>query len=882
MVRLAGQQAVVKAALDEFVQALPASVEVIRLGVGDPDAEARLRDAADDLAFGTPAVAARLVIVDDLDARPSGIGQVLMMAADAGSLLRCGVRIVIGPSTQPEQPAQLTHDGVLSIDADGYVHPRPALLDRVTAWAADPDGPGVLLVVGAPGTGKSFLLKDCLRVLDELPDTAVAFASIRAWVLQSPVDAQMSDLAGGLTQAFRSEGLDFTALADSVLTDVPAPVVQVEQTIGVNYGEVVGVRQVTSGRPEKVVDAIVAALTARAAAGAATTTLMLVLDALDEWETYGLAGLGALRSLLSRHQSFPAWNFKVLLSSQYRPDWLPAGATVDLDHEDAGPDLRSYALTRLAIAVPEESERVALAHRVAALSRGLFLVAAGYLDEIIHGDLTAADLADVPVARNAVDYCSQALGRIRDRYFEERGRAAGWLDAERFLSMLAVLPEGRSADDMLASWREPGVPTSTDWYFVRDSLAESPVRRYFAADETGSVYRFIHPAVRQAVAALHPRNEQTGVAAERRRWILRHTPIGRPDTAWDPVGRRAALAEVGTVLADLLAAAAGRAPLPDEHGLAEARGWVRELLEQWTWIETSIAHADPTAALPLGLPRVLQQIELILKADPALADDELWTQPRPVPLPAPAPPREPAPAATRPRPGRQQGLAHVRNAHVAEVLSGRATFATREQARARLDAIRRRYQLSRESKLLDDPYQIILFIRGYGLGPAELSQGRKGHYAKFSVVPLVGSRGRWVIRAQRHESSAGDPLPPSPPSRYPNWSKLPHIVGNPVTSRKAPTLYHTLQDAESALKRLRDKYPDAAASLPGKLLLRVYDRSGPTERASGKRFVLANTELVIVRVPAGFQIEARIVSHMSPKGTTVSHEEFLRLEREQE
>ena len=918
--------------LDEFTRTLPDTVEIIRLsadgdgnggegngGEGAGAAQARLRGAFDDFILDTPAAAPRIVVLDDLDARPDGVGLVVQMASDAQRLAGGEVRIVIGAAARPKQ---IQHDSVLLISVGGYVQPRPALLGRIRGWVTDPAGPGTMLVLGAPGAGKSFLLKDAVRALDELPAVEVAFASIRAWSLGTPADAGFAELATGLNRALAADGLDIRALADSTLTNLPPRPVHVEQSIGVNYGEVTGVRFALPDQAAQAVESIVAALGARAAAGAASTTLVLVIDALDEWETYGLPGLGALRSLLSRHASFQGWNIKILLSSQYRPGWAPGGELLDLDSENAGPDLEAYALTVLAMAVPDEAERKALANRLVELSHGLFLVLGGYLDEFTAGELSAADLAEATPAGSAVEYCSESLLRIRRQHYEERGLQAQWLDAERFLSMLAVLPTGRGARDLGASWREKDVPTSQDWNHVRKSLADSPVRRYFAADEAGLHYRLSHPAVRQAVTALTPLDERTGPTAERRRWILRHTPIGRPAAAWDPVGGRLALAEVGTVLADLLRTAAQQTPDLDEHALAEARSWARTLLEAWSWLETSIAHGDPAASVPLGLPRVLQQIEAMTRADPGLADLELWLEPRPVSVPAPfpvpvsvpvpvpvpaqalgpAPTPEaaesadaaeadaPAAAGTVVQPAYQPTntarLAWARDAVVAEVLNGNSTFATHEEARFRLHTIRRQYQMSRESNELRDLDQIILFVRDYGLGPEEIARGRKGRYVRFQVLPQPGDSGRWMIRADQHESVQGDPVQSTPVGRdFPNWSHplLRRVAGNPQPyATREPKRFATQQDAEAGLKQLRDDYPRGAIMLPGKLLVRVYGRTGPVNPATGKRFVFVNTELFVVRVPAGFQIEARLISHVDSHGEKISHEDYLRLPRDPE
>jgi hypothetical protein len=873
--------------IEAFAEFLGGSnTQVIRLrNAATLPSAAELDALIDDIVDGRPAEAARVVIVDDLEdlaARRSGHGKVLLAAADPDGLMQAGCRLVIALSGKPDR---IRHQRILPIEVS-YVHPRRLLIERITGWIADPHAPGLMLISGPPGSGKSFLLSEAARAADRMPGVRLAHSSIRDWARGEPATMTISDLVNGLATTFAADGLDLAGLAGSLVTAVPGRPIHVVQDIKANYGEVHGAVVVLADPAAQGMETIVAALTARVSHSLASTTLFIVIDALDEWETFGLSALPALRALLSRHEMFQAWNIKILLSGQYEPDWLPPGERVDLADVDARSDLRDFAAARLRGTTLAGHEAERLADLVADLSGGLFLVAAGYIEELADGEFTAEDLAHTPKASTAVAYYADSLRRIRRR-FVERGQEDRWRDTERLLAMIAVLPHGRTAADMISAWAQPDVPAGGDWYQARNWAAESPVRRYFVASDANTHYQLVHPALRDALTRMEPWDERASVSAERRRWIRTRTPLNGSGVAWDPVKERVAMAEVGTVLADLASAALSRSPI-DETGLEEARGWAQRLLEEWDWIEESIQYADPSDPVPLGLPQVLHQIGLISRADPEFGELTLWTGPQIQAAPPEAVPTNPQVPTAREE-GSQQGVqqpggrpgqpryAHAHNPLIMEILSGRATFETREAAMARIRRIGRLYTSSKASRDLDDPEQLILFIEEYGLRPEERHEGLRGHYARLWIA---ADGDGWAVCAEQYAVDGGDPFTKRRnPMALPHWGDplLRRVRGSPKRKPQPPGTFATVEYAREELKRLKHRYPDAVVDLSDKMLVRVYDKYGPVSPISGKRFTITEVELLVVPADAGYQIEGRIRGYMRSKSDRVSREELEHL-----
>jgi AAA ATPase-like protein len=837
-----------------------------------PEVIRSLDTLLDDLDDSAPAPVPRIVVFYDLEELLQEKGarrRVLDILKDFEALVNGNCRVVIGAAGKPEQLADKDY---LLLEIN-YVQPRPALLDRITRWVTDPGAPGLMLVSGPPGSGKTFLLKDAARVIDALSSVRVAYASIRDWTKGAPVAILISDLLNGLSAAFEAEELNLLELAYGGLpTHAPRPL-RIEQDIKNNRGTVIGSNFSLADPAGTYIEAFITALSARAIRGQAQETLVLVIDALDEWMTFGVAALPALRDLLSRQADFAAWNFKVLLSGQFMPDDIGAPEVLDLADVNADSDLQEFAIMRLGATSVPEAERMTLANQIVRLSAGLFLIASGYLDEIEEEQLTSADLASAPAPGSAIRYYLDALERIRKRYLD-REQEDHWRQAERFLSMLAVLPQGRATAEMADMWHHFDVPNTGNFRDVCYWIFRSPLRRYLTSQSDEDWYLLVHPAMRNAVAALTPWDERTGIAAERSRWIQLRTPLDGGGARWDPGGDRVAIAEVGTVLADTLVAAT-EGGVADQPSREQARAWAKRLLESWDWLEQCVLGADPVAKVPLGLLQLLHQIELLMNADSELAGIELWDGPEQAEA---LPPMPEKPNYAKPKaPPKRRTVARASDRFIGSVLRGNAYFKTRAKAAARLRVFADQYIISRETSNLEEHDQLILFIMDYSLTPAERLEGVKGHYVKMRV-----ERGRadWAIIAEPYESSGGDPLPPRPKNNQPNWSDpfLRRVRGNPKEYAKTPKVYASVEDAEEDMKRFMRR-ANKAQMLHGKMRAYVYDKHGPHNPATGQSLAITQIELVTVPADGGFEVQVNILGYTG-NGGSMSRAEYLELEQE--
>lgn len=861
--------------LDVLAAEAGAGTEVIRVEApSDPAATLRMSALQDDVMGGVHGLpegsgppASRLVLVDDLDLLIRGFGghgTVLFAARASDALDRLGCRMVVASVRDTHLPVP---SRTLTVEVRER-HRRVSRLDRITGWASDRSAHAVMLVTGASGTGKSFLLDDAAEAIAVLPAVRIAHCSVRDWTRRDPPTwTAPVRLIQDMADAFDAEGMSLTGMIGSLLTGRPQPVRDIDISVVNNHGSVVGEQVTAQEVAGAAAETLYAALAARAAQGLAGTTLVMIVDALDEWEAFGAPALRTLRGLLGQYPRFAEWNLKVLVASQYRPDWLEAAEEVHLGDGDAVAEIVDFASTGLLEVLPDdESDRRRKAERVAELSGGLFLVAAGYLHELRKGILSPDGLAGEPVAENAVQYHRAALSRLR-RHYEVRQELTEWRSMERFLAMLSVLPHGRSLDDLLDAWEVADLPVNPDGLNALDRIAAGPLRPHYTVSGEERTYRLGHSSLREAVLGMEPSDHRTGPHAERRRWILTRTPLGPSGAAWDPVAGRAALADVGTVIADALR---------DRRKLQEARIWARTLLERWDWAETCVAHPGPDGTLPLGPSRVVHQIEAMVGADPSLAEQELWTAPdRPDSAPEPA-------AAHASAPSRPSGLAaqaspsavkkpsragtskpfYARAGHklIEEVLIGAATFATRAEAVDRLDRIRATYTTAKEDEESRSSDHVTLYILDHGLTEEDRKGRVRGKYSRLSVRRDTV---RWSLLAEPDTTPRGDPYPPRPDSPNPNWGADPlisRLEGNPRRQKSLRT-FATHADAHEALQQLRGRYPKAVVEQTGKFSTHVYDPLGPLSPDTGRCLSITETALLIVPVPGGFQIQARIIGY---------------------
>lgn len=169
--------------------------------------------------------------------------------------------------------------------------------------------------------------------------------------------------------------------------------------------------------------------------------------------------------------------------------------------------------------------------------------------------------------------------------------------------------------------------------------------------------------------------------------------------------------------------------------------------------------------------------------------------------------------------------ATVKHPTVAAAVEGLYRFADTEQARKRLDELRAHFVISRKFEKEADEHKteggkdnrLVIWIKGYGVTPEEEKRGFLGHYAVIAVRPA----GEGKYRLLAHKLPI--PLPSHPqkkrfPQRHPNW-------GHPVLrSVKKGKLYKNIDEAQAALSKLHEEFPEVTIPNTGKLFLMTYGK----------------------------------------------------------
>ncbi|MFG2311383.1 AAA family ATPase [Streptomyces sp. NPDC048566] len=800
-----------------------------------------------------------LLVVDDLDELRARVARAVDRAARPRSDPRtAGVRVLLGAAPGSEAlPEEL--DPRTRILTRAHIHPRTAAHDRIVGWARDPGAPEILLVKGPSGAGKTVLLRQVLDTLAEDDRTGVVFELLR----DSESDLRpltTSALVAALRGALEGEGA-VVGLSDLFKGPVTSNVTAQNVTSSV-YGISV---MVGSGDPS--LDQVLSWFDRRPGEPAGRRQLVVVVDALNELDDDPRADLEGLRTLIGaivqRGRTDPAepgWGVKVLLSSTESPAWLAPSRTVDLTGPEVDEEIRAYALDRLgsgSVPAPAEGE---IAQQVVRGSGGLFIVASGSLD-VWEDEGRLPEPAEDAVP-SAVRHFQDRFDRLRtavDGSGDER-RVRDWADIARVLTIAALFPQGVTERELAAIWTaRTGDPAAAEQAAVWPEglparLASGPARQFLlfpGPRHPEARIRVRHASMRDAVlAGAEPREAPdgspavdparlvprpgVGTTAELERFVVALTPLqGGP--GWDAVGRRLAVALVPDVLTRLLARLPGAgAGAPGARD--RVTGWLRSLLEDWSWWE-SFAGAAEDAELPLGLPRLERQLTALVAA-PGFDAAALVLWPDGLPPARPedgqAGRRLPALPAGGPRPApRRTHYASVRNPSVRAVVEGQYRYPTRDQALAQLRVITTTFTRSRQlSDAEDDPDASVLWITGYALTPEETQRGVRGHYARVRVAPRDDG---WTLLAEPVETAIRPPVQPRPPANpraprdAPNWGHpvLRRVRRNGRSPAAAP--YPTWAAAQRDLDVLRDEFPKVAIPTLGRLYTLVWE-GGRRER----------------------------------------------------
>ncbi|MEV7229731.1 ATP-binding protein [Polymorphospora sp. NPDC051019] len=780
-----------------------------------------------------------LLLTADLDTlrdrNPSLADLVARAVRSVTDVHRHRLALVVGMAQRPAEPFQGRVEQV------GFIQPRTAALDHVTAWARHDSGQDVLLVTGRPGAGKSTLARTVLHRLADETGVTVAYATVWDQVGQ----------AGG--PAVRESEL-VHAVADVIGRDAPeallahgATFIKLTQQVG--SGTAIGVNKPVIATP--TLGFLYGVLEARARIarerGDEPDTLVLVVDAMDD-QRRDAESLRVLTELLTRYADFARWGLRLLLFSQYPPVGFPPDGPYPrrLDLADsADADIGEYVLTALtdpALAVRLRAERMdAVAAAVVRRCAGQFLVAAGYLAEIRAAGQVPADLWRSEPIGSLVDYYHGALPRLLGR---DLGPGA-WpervlRDSERALFIAATTRHGLTETEMSRVWTvadEPGRgrPGSQTWRGARENVLRGPVREYLVlpdpaagAGPAGRVMLF-HPAAAAAVRAMAASDgEWTGADLERRRFVRALTPLFPEGVEWDARTGRLALAETPARLAEIIDAAAELGH--DDEDLALWQGRLALLVESWEWLEACLLAPAPTAGdIPLGLDAAIAGLAVTQRlldsgrlAPGLLSARSVPVLPRPSRVIASAPPPPPVEeSAETPAPG-QRRYAVLGQGEIVAFLTGELRYTSRAEAVASLQRLREVYPIARRED--DDSDSVRLWVKWFGLTIQDWEAGFVGHYVDLEPEP-VGA-GQWRIGVHKHRVDRIDRHPErrSPGQAHPNWGHrvLRRALGSPRPQQR-PQIFATRAEAESQLDTLREDYPLSTAWRAGRLGVLVYE-----------------------------------------------------------
>lgn len=179
---------------------------------------------------------------------------------------------------------------------------------------------------------------------------------------------------------------------------------------------------------------------------------------------------------------------------------------------------------------------------------------------------------------------------------------------------------------------------------------------------------------------------------------------------------------------------------------------------------------------------------------------------------------------------------------IGAVLAGTYRFATEEQARQQLQIFREHFVLSKHQGEGEHENNILLWIKGYSLTPAEKENGWTGNYSAVGIVKR--SDGKFTLEAKKVESDLKfHPQRQRPKHKHPNW-------GHPVLrSVKKKRIYATVEAAQTELQLLHEEYPEVTIPLTNKLYLIIYSRQ---QTPPAQKFVLE----VKVDDEGGFYIDS--------------------------
>ena len=717
-----------------------------------------------------------------------------------------------------------------------YVHRRGDVIEPLLAWFDAPASTPVRLLRGRAGAGKSTTLASLAVAAAERAGVIVVTGNLRRPEDEDPVQLSEPVLVDDIRTA---AGRDTPGVATVNPDTVVHGTVNAREVYGSATGVYIEKQYVASGG--ETVGSLIPVLRRRAERP--HSPMLVVIDGLDELEWSAPHTFLALENLIGHADDLLRSNVRVVFGSRTVPRWIAAlSEDVVIDIEDsAAAEIEQYAHTRLT-----ELERAfdgrdaaqtarAIAHRAG----GLFIVAAGYLDEIERGEVPE-DLWHRESLPNATEYFNNALRRVYDSLDRRPGRYPGeFADTERFLAMLALTDSPVTDDQLSRLWSAQPEPRPAFWNEVARAEPTWAFGSYVeraggdgTTDWRRGPYRLFHPCVREAVLNQVQRHHPGLLRREREGYLRSLTPLFESGTQWDGTRWRSVLQDAPSVLADLLTALVEGDP--DAPQVDEWTARAAQLVDSWEWMECCLAWQDDTSPVPLGPATVIRGLRRLAEVGTAIT---LWPQGRAAELAKPLAPEEPRPRGglrpsvppprareTGPRDPSKPWYPRANDPALTPLLRGRARFPTREDAVARLDGLRAQFTVSKKHAELEPPGSVVLWVRDYEITPAEREAGAVGNF--MALIPRERNGYTVIHVAKRYVPVRYHPVKDRPVSgtrTHPDWGERVLRTARGGTGAEQP--YETRRDAEAALESLRNRYPKATRSSthPGRLDVLIYE-----------------------------------------------------------
>lgn len=195
----------------------------------------------------------------------------------------------------------------------------------------------------------------------------------------------------------------------------------------------------------------------------------------------------------------------------------------------------------------------------------------------------------------------------------------------------------------------------------------------------------------------------------------------------------------------------------------------------------------------------------------------------------------------------QPKYATIKNPTIEAIIGENFRFATPDQARARLEALRDAFIVSKLPADVDaNPLELKLWIRGYGLSAESREAGYIGNYARFEVKQA--EKGKWTIApVLLNVDKKYHPQRRQTPKRHPNWG---HPIMRDVQKNR---VHKTIESAQNELRRLHEAFPEVSIPLTGKMYIMVYQKVEKEGDAPIRKWVL---EIKVTDDGKGFYIHA--------------------------